>query len=428
MKNLLTTLLLTFSCTFIFAQSPESVSYQAILRNASNALVTNQAVASRVSILSGSPTGTAVYVETHSVTSNVNGLITFEIGNGTLVSGNFSTIDWGNGPFFIQTETDPAGGTNYTITGTSQLLSVPYALHANTADSVSGGFTETDPVYGASLASSITSADTTRWGSAGADGDWTVATNDMHSAVTGNVGIGTTTPANKLDVAGVITVSESANDEMVINNDDEWTHSSGLQDFGDGGDHFMVASREGSGESAGIYGDGDHVTLWSPGDGAPGQPGALVYVCDEDSYNGAIDSDPFNNAALDAYLNTSGNWVAPSDINRKENIVELGSVMEELMKIKGYTYNFKLVEEEIEKGDVAPLTYGVIAQEVIKYFPELVDVSDGGYHYVSYTEFIPILIKAVQEQQTSIEQLQAEKEALNQRLEAIEQRLDQAGY
>lgn len=56
------------------------------------------------------------------------------------------------------------------------------------------------------------------------------------------------------------------------------------------------------------------------------------------------------------------------------------------------------------------------------------DVSDGGYHYVSYTEFIPILIKAVQEQQTSIEQLQAEKEALNQRLEAIEQRLDQAGY
>ncbi|MDX9776817.1 MAG: FISUMP domain-containing protein, partial [Petrimonas sp.] len=78
-----------------------------------------------------------------------NGLVSVEIGSGTVVSGTFATIDWSNGPYFIKTETDPTGGTSYTITGTSQLLSVPYALHAKTAESVTGGITETDPVYSA---------------------------------------------------------------------------------------------------------------------------------------------------------------------------------------------------------------------------------------------------------------------------------------
>ncbi|MEI7979974.1 MAG: hypothetical protein WCI53_14085, partial [Bacteroidota bacterium] len=78
----------------------------------------------------GSANGTAVYVETQTPTTNANGLASIEIGSGTLVSGNFATINWANGPYFIKTETDPSGGTNYTITGTSQLLSVPFALYA----------------------------------------------------------------------------------------------------------------------------------------------------------------------------------------------------------------------------------------------------------------------------------------------------------
>jgi hypothetical protein len=82
----------------------------------------------QVSILQGSVSGTAVYVETQTPTTNTNGLAGLEIGGGTVVSGNFANINWANGPYFIKTETDPNGGTNYTITGTSQLLSVPYAL------------------------------------------------------------------------------------------------------------------------------------------------------------------------------------------------------------------------------------------------------------------------------------------------------------
>jgi len=125
----------------VFAQSPNKMSYQAVIRNSSNGLVTNSAVGMRISIIQTSPSGTAVYAETQTPTTNANGLASIEIGGGTVVSGNFSSIDWANGPYFVKTETDPTGGTSYSIMGTSQLLSVPYALYAKSAGTVSGGGT-----------------------------------------------------------------------------------------------------------------------------------------------------------------------------------------------------------------------------------------------------------------------------------------------
>ncbi len=149
----------------VWAQAPEKMSYQAVVRDGSNNLVSSTSVGMQISILQGSTSGTAVYVETQTPTSNANGLVSLEIGTGTVVSGNFTTIDWANGPYFIKTETDPTGGTSYTISGTSQLLSVPYALHAKTADSIAGGvsITETDPIFGSSVANGITGTDTTYW-------------------------------------------------------------------------------------------------------------------------------------------------------------------------------------------------------------------------------------------------------------------------
>jgi hypothetical protein len=136
-----TLLALTFllGSNFVIAQAPNKMSYQAVIRDNSNALVINQIVGMQISVLQGSANGTAVYLETQIPTTNTNGLVSIEIGGGTVVSGNFSTINWANGPYFIKTETDPAGGTNYTITGTSQLLSVPYAMYAaNSGSSIPG--------------------------------------------------------------------------------------------------------------------------------------------------------------------------------------------------------------------------------------------------------------------------------------------------
>lgn len=149
MKKVFTFLAAILLTASVFAQSPEKMSYQAVIRNSSDVLVTNQQLGMQISILQGSASGTAVYVETQTPTTNANGLVSIEIGTGTVVSGDFTTIDWANGSYFIKTETDLNGGANYTITGTSQLLSVPYALHAKTAETVTGGITETDPVYSA---------------------------------------------------------------------------------------------------------------------------------------------------------------------------------------------------------------------------------------------------------------------------------------
>ena len=133
MPRIFTTLAFVCLTAAVFAQAPQKMSYQAVIRNASNALVANQPVGMRISILQGSASGTPVYVETQNPTTNSNGLSSLEIGSGTVVSGSFSAIDWANGPYFIKSETDPSGGSNYAITTTSQLLSVPYAMYARTA-------------------------------------------------------------------------------------------------------------------------------------------------------------------------------------------------------------------------------------------------------------------------------------------------------
>ena len=149
------------SSYFVNAQSPNKMSFQAVIRDSTGGLVLNQSVGLRMSILQGTITGSSVYIETHSTTTNSSGLISIEIGEGMNTTGNFSSIDWSNGPYYLKREVDPTGGTNYTISGTSEFLSVPYALHAKTAETVTGGITETDPIYSASEAANIDATDMT---------------------------------------------------------------------------------------------------------------------------------------------------------------------------------------------------------------------------------------------------------------------------
>jgi hypothetical protein len=128
--KLLTTLCLVLSAIISFAQSPNKFSYQAVVRDANNNLVSSQTVGVKISLLLNTPTGIIVYQETHSPLSNANGLVTLEVGGGQVVAGDMAAIDWGAGSYYIKTEIDPAGGTNYSITSTTQLLSVPFALYA----------------------------------------------------------------------------------------------------------------------------------------------------------------------------------------------------------------------------------------------------------------------------------------------------------
>jgi hypothetical protein len=113
-----------------YSQTPQAFKYQAIVRDSEGDFLPNQNVGLRISILQSSSSGTAVFIETYEVTSNGYGLVNLEIGTGTLVSGNFSTIDWGADDYFLQIELDVTGGSNYEDIGATQLLSVPYALYA----------------------------------------------------------------------------------------------------------------------------------------------------------------------------------------------------------------------------------------------------------------------------------------------------------
>jgi uncharacterized protein (TIGR02145 family) len=121
------------------AQSPQKFSYQTVVRNVGGQLLANQGIAVKISILQGSENGTVVYAERHTSTTNANGLASLQIGGGLVLSGNMATVNWAQGPYFISTETDPNGGTNYTISSIQQLLSVPYALYAESAGNSTPG-------------------------------------------------------------------------------------------------------------------------------------------------------------------------------------------------------------------------------------------------------------------------------------------------
>jgi uncharacterized protein (TIGR02145 family) len=133
--------LISLACAMLFsinsfAQSPEKISYQSIVRDTAGKVIVNQLVAMKISLLKKTINGTVVYSETHRPKANANGLVTLQIGDGDVVFGDFSNINWGDGPFYLKTQVDPSGDstkTTYTISGTTQLLSVPYALYANSA-------------------------------------------------------------------------------------------------------------------------------------------------------------------------------------------------------------------------------------------------------------------------------------------------------
>lgn len=133
MKTIFSMVLFLVITLSLVAQVPQGINYQTVIRNSSGNVMANTNVSIKINIRSTSASGTIVYAETHAVSTNQFGLVNFAIGQGTVVTGTFVNINWGNGTFFAETLVDPAGGSAYVTVGAQQLMSVPYALYASKA-------------------------------------------------------------------------------------------------------------------------------------------------------------------------------------------------------------------------------------------------------------------------------------------------------
>lgn len=137
-KKYLFSCALSIATTILIAQVPNSFNYQSVVRDGFGVLINSQQLGIKVSIVRDSLGGGVEYSETHSASTNANGLFSIQIGEGTAVSGVFDNIQWETGGLFYQVEIDLQGGSNYSLNSFHSFTSVPYAQHANTADSLVG--------------------------------------------------------------------------------------------------------------------------------------------------------------------------------------------------------------------------------------------------------------------------------------------------
>jgi len=186
------------------AQVPQGFNYQAVARNASGALLANHNSSIRISILSGSGTGAVLYSESHAVTTNQFGLFSLTVGQGTVITGTFSTIAWGTGTKWMKVELDANNTGTYVLMGSTQLMSVPYALYA--ASSGTSGTTGPTGPSGATGVTGPTGTGTT--GPTGATGVTGVTGVTGATGVTGPTGTGSgTTGQNVTDAYGTSTMT-----------------------------------------------------------------------------------------------------------------------------------------------------------------------------------------------------------------------------
>ncbi len=399
-----------------YAEVPENISYQAVVRNSSGELVTESSVGVQISIIKDTPEGDVLYVERHFPNSNTNGLVSFEIGDGLEIDGSYGDIDWTGGLLFVKTEFDPLGGANYTISNTSQLLSVPFALHASSADYLS---------YNNSLwtPSDITSS------------EWVKTGNNLHydegrvfigrsSAITGSEYFGIRAPGAGSSYGGMYIDTESA---------------TGLPFYGyaTGGAAKAWSYYNSSNGSWRLYNNGDKLTITQDGNvgfhtGTPTHDltlrHRLVTNSATQSYGLKIQNAGANNNSWhfytqnnigDLYLyfndvqkgrfnDDTGAYSTLSDSRLKKDITTVKGVLADVLKLAPQRYRYTFQNEKSDR-----YVLGFFAEEVKEYFPELVfggEKDDAGedYYSLDYSAFSVIAIKAIQEQQVEIEDLRKE--------------------
>lgn len=486
MKNYILTILAVLSLSFLtFGQAPQAFKYQAVLRDASNLILNNQAVGIKLIIHQGTVGGTAVYTETFSQTTNAYGLVNLEIGTGTTTN-VFASIDWANGPYFIETAADLAGGTTYITMGTSELVSVPYALHAevagsslidlvNDADADASNELQVisisnDTLYlsdGGSVSlvafnQTIVSTDVGNSIVAGSDGgayltgssdsDWEVIGNNMKATPTGAISIG----ANANNFTEKVTIGDTGLFRFSFGHAGNFNEiESGRLAFTEDVDFNGTCGFE-------IHHDGAANTLSiESGCTTLGDTSIVFTRTGEVRIPERVKIGENSNPATDVHIKQSSSGTSPSSAGIR--FEEPTTTVQYQLWNGGGTFNFGYngtrvsyitnagtytqVSDRRLKSNIVPManvldrilllepvqynyahlskdniSKGFIAQDVQKIFPEMVSVAvDTKMLALPYDEFSVIAVKAIQEQQKIIDKQQKQIDELKASVEQLMQ-------
>jgi hypothetical protein len=446
-------------CTTLYAQSPQSFSYQSVVRDNDGQLITNGNIGLQISLHQNSVNGPIVYQETHLTTTNANGLLTVAVGQGSVASGQFNTIDWANGPYFISTSMDFSGGNNYTLMGTTQLMSVPYALYAETAGSSQGGGT-----------SGNTLNDAYNEGGAGQGRNIEVNAGalELNHSGGGNTGLKINTNQNSsfgIDIAHTGTgVGLRANSSNASNN---FAALQGQTNSNDSNNSAIIGENSGAGYAvsgqipsnasgaAAIYGSNLRTNGGAgvSGIGVNGIVGTSnnpngfgVYGINNATTGNAVGTYGMGfNGVYGQTTNPANGWagyftadvgsdggiyaIGPgvfnlSDMRLKSSIEPIDNALEKVILLNGkhYTIKTKHLNSENQIEVRQRKEFGVIAQEVEAVFPEMIEekaiFSNTGdetlYKAVNYNQLVPVLIEAIKDLKSEVEELRQQLEQQKQ--------------
>ena len=482
MKRIFTLTVMTTIMITVFAQAPQKMSYQAVIRNSSGGLVTNQPIGIKISILQGSPSGTVVYAETYNPVprTNANGLVTVEIGSGTPSTGTFAEIKWASESYYLKTETDPSGGINYTIVGTSQLLSVPYALHAKTVQTgdnwgtqsvaVNSGYftgngTSASPLTLSSMGASsgqVLKYNGTIWDNATDDnGPWSDTSDGISYSGTKKVGIGINKPTQQLTVAD----GSTACYVNIQNTSTGFNALDGLLMGIEGTNAYVTTNEIGKlylGTNSvirlSIASDGDvGIGTTSPvykldvagiANLNKGIASGQALLCNGSEaiwYDGTyfswgfggtwnyfkdavgIDCQPGEGHLLAVNGAASkpggGTWAAFSDIRLKDIHGQYNRSLKDIIQLQPVRFNYKDGNELDLPSE--PEYVGFVAQDVQKVFPETINETPGGYLEFDMHPVNVAMVNALKELNQHIELINIENQQLKSELQVLKEKIIQ---
>ncbi|MCC5924723.1 MAG: tail fiber domain-containing protein [Crocinitomicaceae bacterium] len=442
-------------CYGLNAQAPQSFSYQSVVRDNAGQLINNTNLGVQISIRQNSINGPIVYQETHQAATNANGLFTISVGQGNVSTGQFSSIDWANGPFFIGTAVDFSGGSNYTLMGTTQLMSVPYALYAATAGQTAGGSTGGNSLNAA-------------YNEGGAGQGRSIEVNagavELNHSGGGNIGLKINTNQNSsfgVDIAHTGTgVGLRANSSNASNN---FAALQGQTNSNDANNSAIIGENSGAGYAvsgqipsnatgaAAIYGSNLRTTGGAgvSGIGVNGVVGTSnnpngfgIYGVNNATTGNAVGTYGIGfNGIYGQTTNIANGWagyftadvgtdggiyaIGPgvfniSDMRLKSSFEQIDNALEKVVLLNGkhYTIKTKHLNSKNQIEERQRKEFGVIAQEVEAIFPEMVEekaiFSNTGdetlYKAVNYNQLIPVLIEAIKELKNEVDELRHQLE------------------